>query len=150
LELAKAATHVCKKINRSIAADHCHGQGAHCMKLTSRFAFLLALASVSFAASWSGALVDTKCYTSAKQNTSHGHPGSTDTKRAVRSCSPNDTTTSFSVVQQVGMTFNLDSDGNEKARQLVLKEGKKSPFMVNVSGEATQDTLKVDTISITK
>jgi hypothetical protein len=120
------------------------------MKLTSRLALLLTLACLSFAASWSGALVDAKCYTSAQQNTSHGHPGSTDTKRAIRSCSPNENTTLFSVVQRVGMTFTLDSDGNEKARQLVLKEGKKSPFMVDVSGEITQDSLKVNTISIAK
>jgi hypothetical protein len=121
------------------------------MTLALRLACLLSLTSVlSFAGSWSGALVDAKCYTTAQQNASHGHPASGDTKRAVRSCSPNDKTTSFSVVQQVGMAFNLDADGNEKARELVLKEGKKSPFMVNVTGDVTQDTLKVETISIAK
>jgi hypothetical protein len=125
--------------------------GARLMTLILRLAFLLSLASVlSFAANWSGALVDAKCYATAQRNVSQGHPGSTDTKRTVRSCSPNEKTTEFSVVQQVGTTFNLDPDGNEKAHQLFLKHGRKSPFKVNVTGEATQDTLKVDTISIAK
>jgi hypothetical protein len=54
------------------------------------------------------------------------------------------------VVPPHGATLNLDSDGNDKARQLILKEGKKSPYMVNVTGELNEDTLKVDTISIAK
>jgi hypothetical protein len=121
------------------------------MKPTLRLAFLLSLGSVlSFAAEWSGALVDANCYATMQHNTSHGHPGSTDTKRAIRSCSPNEKTTSFAVVQQVGMTFNLDSGGNDKARELVLKAGKKSPFMVSVTGDVTEDTLKVNTIFLAK
>ena len=121
------------------------------MIVTFRLAFLFTLASVlTFAASWSGALVDSKCYTSAEQNVSHGHPGSTDTKRAVRSCPPNKNTNSFSIVRQVGMTFNLDDRGNEKAHELVLKEGKKAHFMVNVTGDLTEETIKVDTISMAK
>jgi hypothetical protein len=121
------------------------------MKLTSRFVFLLSLVpGPTFAASLSGALVDANCYAIAQQNFSHGHPGSNNTKRAVRSCSPNEKTKSFSVVPQNGMTFNLDSNGNEKARELVLKGGKKSLFMVTITGDITQDTLKVDTISIAK
>ena len=121
------------------------------MKPISRFAFLLSLTSVpSFAASWTGALVDATCYATAQHNVSHGHPGSTNTKRAIQSCSPNEKTTSFAVVQQVGETFNLDADGNEKARELVRKEGKKSMFMVSITGDKTEDTLKVSTISIAK
>jgi hypothetical protein len=121
------------------------------MMLPLRLAFLLPLGSMlTFAASWSGALVDSKCYTSAQQNVSHGHPGSTNTKRAVRSCSPNKKTNSFAIVQQVGMTFNLDGRGNEKAHELILKEGKKDHFVVNVTGDLTQETIKVDTISMAR
>jgi hypothetical protein len=57
---------------------------------------------------------------------------------------------SFSIVQRSGEILTLDSDGNDKARELFLKVGKKSPYMVNVTGEVTQDTLKVGTISIAK
>ncbi len=118
---------------------------------TLRLAFLLSLVpALSFAESWSGALVDSNCYTAAVQNSSHGHPGSGDTKRAVRSCSPTDNTTSFSFVQQVGTTFTLDAAGNAKARELFLKAGKNSPFRVHVTGDITADTLRVDKISHTK
>ena len=121
------------------------------MTLTLRLALLLSLvATLSFAASWSGALVDSKCFASAQQNVSHGHPGSTDTKREIRSCSPSKKTDSFSIVEQVGTALSLDSSGNEKAHHLVLKAGKKSPFMVNVTGDMDQEVIKVATISIAK
>jgi hypothetical protein len=121
------------------------------MTRISRLTFLLPLAcALSPAAQWSGALVDSACYASAESNVSPGHPGSTNSKRPIRTCSPNDKTKAFSVVPPHGATLNLDSDGNDKARQLILKEGKKSPYMVNVTGELNEDTLKVDTISIAK
>ncbi len=121
------------------------------MNLTVRFAVLLSLTSVlSFAESWYGALVDTECYATAQRNVAHEHPGSTDSMRAIRSCSPNEDTTSFSVVPQVGTALSLDTNGNQKARQLFLKESKKSPFMVSVTGDKTEDTLKVNTISLAK
>src|SRR5579862_3117097 len=101
-----------------------------------RLTFLVPLAcALSSAAQWSGALVDSACYASAQGNVSGGHPGSTNSKRPIRYCSPKDNTKAFAVVPHDGTTFNLDSDGNEKARALVLKEGKKSPYMVNVTGE---------------
>ena len=118
------------------------------MTLTLRLTFLFSLGSVlSFAASWSGALVDSECYATAQRNVSPGHPASHNTSRTIRTCSPNEKTKSFSVVQH-GEALSLDSNGNEKARELVLKGGKKSAYMVNVTGDLTQDTLKVDTISI--
>jgi hypothetical protein len=48
------------------------------------------------------------------------------------------------------MALNLDAGGNEKARELVLKVGKKSPFMVSITGDKTEDTLRLNTISIAK
>src|SRR5271165_4748085 len=106
------------------------------MERISRFALLLLLASVpGFGASWSGALVDEDCYASLQGNTKHGtHPGSTDTNRPIRYCSPTEKTKSFSFVQPSGMTFNLDSKGTVKARELILKEGKRSPYRVHITG----------------
>ena len=48
------------------------------------------------------------------------------------------------------MSFNLDSEGNGKAHDLVLKAGKKSMFMVDVTGDMSEDVVKVATISIAK
>ena len=127
-----------KKLHRSTHANDRSCQEYTKMTFILRFAFLSSLTSVvSFAASWYGALVDASCYASAQNNISHGHPGSTDTKQALRTCSPSKKTTSFSVVPQVGMAIRLDAEGNDKARKLVLKGGNKSPFVVNVTGDAT-------------
>jgi len=121
------------------------------MALILRLSIVLPLASMlSLAAQWSGALVDSGCYAATQRNVSHEPPGSTNTKRPIRFCAPNEKTKSFSVVQHTGPALNLDSDGNDKARELVQKTGKKSPYMVSVTGELTTDTLKVDTISIAK
>jgi len=118
------------------------------MTLTSRLTFLFSMVSVlSFAASWSGVLVNSECYASIERNSSPGHPASQNISKTIRTCSPNEKTKSFSLVHH-GEALSLDSDGNEKARELVLKQGKKSPYKVNVTGEMTQDKLKVDTISI--
>jgi hypothetical protein len=121
------------------------------MTLNLRLAILFPLVSMlSSAAQWSGALVDSDCYAATQRNVPHEHPGSADTRRSIRYCAPNEKTKSFSVVQHTGPALNLDSDGNDKARELVLKTGKKSPYMVSVTGELTSDTLKLDTISMAK
>jgi hypothetical protein len=118
------------------------------MMLTMRLSVLLSLASVaSFAGSWSGVLVDAGCYASAQSNVSHGHPASTDTKRTIRSCSPNGKTSSFSLVEH-GTAVKLDSNGNDKAREFIAKGGHhKPPYKVSVTGEMGPDAVKVDTIS---
>ena len=104
--------------------------------------------AVSFANNWSGALVDLGCYNSMQSNVSHdaGHV-SKDNKRAIRYCAPSSNTKSFAVLDGHGSTLILDASGNEKAQQLCQKVGKKSPFMVNVSGAVSNDTLAVETIA---
>jgi len=107
---------------------------------------------LGFAGSWSGALVDAACYASRQGNVNphEAHPASTDKNGDIRSCSPNAKTKSFSVVQQDRMTFNLDSDGNEKVHQLLLNAGKNSTYGVNLTGAMTQKVVKVETISLAK
>jgi hypothetical protein len=123
------------------------------MKLALRTVACLCLSSaLSFAASWSGFLVDSRCFGQRERNVNP-----TDTLTAVdrdqnselRYCSPNGKTKSFALVQQDGSSFNLDSAGNAKAVELVrTTTGKKPPFIVTVTGEARQHTITVDSISI--
>jgi len=124
------------------------------MELTTRLAALFSLAStLSFAASWSGWLVDSKCYASLERN-----KNPTDTSSYVdrnqgdeiRYCRPTAKTKSFAVVDQNGLSFNLDGSGNAKAAELVRSGGKKSVGEVAVTGEMTGNTLKVDSISIAR
>ena len=120
-----------------------------------RLAALFCLASaLSFAGSWSGAMVDSKCYESEELNV---NPTDTltsvdrDTSREVRYCSPSARTKSFTVVQRDGLkSFRLDSAGNAKAADLVRNTGKKSLIVVDVTGEINRNTIKVDSISLAR
>lgn len=120
------------------------------MTLTIRLAALFCLASaLSFAESWSGVLVDSRCYDSMQRNV---NPTDTltnvdrDMNQQIRYCSPNAKSKSFAVVLPEGMSFRLDSAGNAEAAQLVRKAGKKSRFVVAVTGTITKGTVKVDSI----
>jgi hypothetical protein len=117
-----------------------------------RLVAVLFLASVScLAGTWSGALVDAKCYDTEERNVSP-----TDTLTAVdrdksweiRYCSPRAKTKSFEFVRQDdGQSFKLDSAANAKAAELFQKTGKKRFFAVNITGEMSGDTIKVDSVS---
>jgi hypothetical protein len=118
---------------------------------------LVALAAISsgfgFAQRWSGALVDSKCYASEERNV---NPTDTSTyvdrdrNLEIRYCSPRAKTTSFAVVQQDGLHFDLDAAGNAKAAQLVRTIGKKPLVVVAITGELVKNTIKVDSISLAR
>ncbi len=122
------------------------------MKLALCATALLCLSSLlSLAASWSGFLVDARCYENRERNVNP-----TDTLTAVdrdqnselRYCAPNVKTKAFALVEQDGSIFTLDSGGNTKAIELVRAAGKKSSFVVAVTGEAKKNTITVDSISV--
>jgi len=116
-----------------------------------RLIVVFALASLlTFADSWSGVLVDGKCY-AAEQRNVNPHDSLTNVDRdryqEIWYCSPNAKTKSFTVVQQNGLNLNLDAAGNAKAAGLVRNAGKKSLFSVAVTGQMTGDIVQVNTIS---
>jgi hypothetical protein len=128
--------------------------GHNLIALTTRLAALLCLSSaLGFAGSWSGALVDSKCYDAEQRNV---NPTDTltnvdrDGNREIRYCSPSAKTKLFAVVQSDGPSLKLDSAGNAKAAELVRNIGKKSPLAVAITGEINRDTIKVDSISIAR
>jgi hypothetical protein len=127
-------------------------KGAICMPTSLvRLTSLFCLASaVTFAASWTGALVDSDCYGRVQANTSHdaGHTG-TNPKKVIKTCSAKETTKSFAIVEQNGAMFNLDSTGQEGAIMQVLKTSK-TPHVVQVTGDLNQNTIKVAGISKAK
>jgi hypothetical protein len=104
---------------------------------------------LTFAGSWSGFLVDAECYSATQANTKGGtHPASIDNNRTLRVCAPKATTKSFAVMQEDGTSFELDSAGNQKARDFVAKQGNVPRYKVNVTGDMTQNTLQLSTISM--
>jgi hypothetical protein len=121
------------------------------MRLTIRIIALLCLASaLGFANTWSGVLVDSKCYTSEERNV---NPTDTqpwadrDGNLEIRYCHPKARTKSFAIVQTSGESLKLDSSGAAKAAELVRSASKKSNLLVVVTGERNQDTITVDSIS---
>jgi len=124
------------------------------MALRVRFAALVCLASTpGFAGSWSGALVDSKCFDSEERNV---NPTDTltnvdrDRGLEIRFCSPNGKTKAFAVVERDGPSFKLDVGGNTKAAELVHKAGKKAYYIVAVTGEMTKNTVTVDSLSMVR
>jgi hypothetical protein len=116
-----------------------------------RLAVLLFLASATgFAGTWSGSLVDSKCFAASERNV---NPTDTltavdrDQNQEIRYCTPGSKTRLFAVVDANGLSFVLDSAGNAKAVEFVRSAGKKSRIAVVVTGELTNRTITVDSIS---
>jgi len=118
------------------------------------FGALFCLGStLAFAGSWSGALVDPKCYDALERN---ANPRDTliyvdrDTNQEIRYCSPNAKTKVFGIVQSDGLRLRFDSAGNTKAAELVKQTGNKPRFTVTVTGEMSKDLINVDTILLAR
>jgi hypothetical protein len=116
-----------------------------------RLAVLLFLVSASgFAGTWSGSLVDSKCFAASERNV---NPNDTltavdrDQNQEIRYCSPGLKTKSFAVVDANGLSFALDSAGNAKAAEFVRHAGKKPRLAVVVTGKLANRTIAVDSIS---
>ena len=125
-----------------------NGYMNHILRVTS----LLTLSSaICLAETWSGALVDSECFATAKHNVSHdaGHTG-TDQRRMIRHCAPNANTKSFTIVEQDGTAFDLNAGGNDKAAELVQKTSAKRPYLVTITGAKNESTLQVNEIALKK
>jgi hypothetical protein len=121
------------------------------MRLTVHLVFLLgAFAASGYARTWSGSLVDAKCYAAEERNV---NPTDTelfvdrDRGYEIRYCSPKPKTKSFAVVSFDGASLILDSVGNAKAFELVQKAGKERPMHVTVTGEIIGKAIQVDSIT---
>src|ERR1700733_2752120 len=122
------------------------------MPLTLRLAAVLVFSvALSFAETWSGNLVDSKCYASQERNV---NPTDTltnvdrDRNEEIRFCSPHSKTKSFALVQSDGQSLQLDSAGNAKASELIRKTGNRHFLDVLITGEMAGETIKVDSIAV--
>src|SRR5579872_530929 len=122
------------------------------MLFTIRFITWLCLSSAfAYAGSWSGTLVDSKCFAIAEFNV---NPADTltyvdrDQNQELRLCSPSAKTNSFAVVQHDGVSLKLDPAGNAKATEIVRNSAKKNRFAVVVTGTMSENTITIDSISL--
>lgn len=120
-----------------------------------RVAALFSLFSAPvFAESWTGSLVDSRCYDNWESNV---NPADTltyvdrDKNSEIRYCTANAKTKTFEVVLQDGLSLRLDPAGNAKAAELVRKSGKTTSFLfVTVTGERSKSTVTVDSILVAR
>ena len=108
---------------------------------------------LALAETWSGALVDSKCYLARERNVNP-----TDTLTAVdrdrsgdiRYCTPTLKTKVFAVVHWDNSVLQLDPAGNPKIVEIVRQAGKTSRLNVQVTGERNDHVVKVDSIAAVK
>jgi hypothetical protein len=112
---------------------------------------LTMLSTLASATTWSGVLVDGKCYAGFRGNTrSSLRFVDRDTAWMIQYCAPTFKTGCFVVVPVDGGTFPLDSHGNAQAWALVRKIGKRRLLVVEVDGVKKGKDVAVSTIKLTK
>src|SRR5579862_3290907 len=101
-----------------------------------RFAAFLSLSSaVCFAETWSGPLVDSKCYGAEQRNVNptDTHPyADVDLGYEIRYCSATHKTKRFAIVGPYGERLKFDDAGNAKAADLVRNTNRKQLLYVAV------------------
>lgn len=116
-----------------------------------RIAVLFGMASaIGFAATWTGPLVDSKCYGAEQRNVGplNTQPwANTDVAYEIRYCSPNHKTKYFAIVGTYGERLKFDDAGNAKAAALVQNVTKRHVMRVAVTGEQMKNRIRVDSIS---
>jgi len=112
---------------------------------------LLLLAGPGLAASWSGYLVDSKCYAALQRNRNPRDMApqvDRDMDYQIRYCVPKAKTKAFAIVLEDWSPLKFDPSGNAKAAALVAKIGRKPFLRVNVSGELNNGVITVQSIAV--
>jgi hypothetical protein len=124
------------------------------MKLAMQLAALLLLASIaSFATgSWSGYLVDAKCYETARGNVGPGYTSTSnrDMDLDIKLCPPKEKTKSFALVRFDWNMFKFDAAGNTKAVEFLHNTTSQKAYVVTITGDIARNVIKVDSITAGK
>ena len=106
--------------------------------------------ALGLAGTWTGVLVDSKCYDTAARNVNPWEPYH-DQSYDVRLCRPTGRTKVFAIVQGDWTRLKLDPSANTQAAEVVRNSDKKKHYWgVVITGEKDKDTLKVETIAAAK
>jgi hypothetical protein len=110
---------------------------------------LFSLSVAGFPGTWSGQLVDSRCYASVTTNVSPdaGFAGR-DLVGELRQCLVNDRTKNFGVVLNDWSTFHFDGRGNAQAWELVRLNHKRSAYRVTVGGAMNSKRHMIDVRSL--
>ena len=124
------------------------------MRIIAKLGTVLCLTgALSYAANWSGKLMDSACYDKSPLHQSTDHKSR---EKLAESCAPTASTTNFALETSTGAVYKLDAAGNSKAASAFqsgsLKADKDGDVHVSITGsqEASSQTLKVDSVSSAK
>ena len=107
---------------------------------------VLLSSALSFAGTWSGTLVDARCWGYLKHKSAVS-PAERNQNQDVRQCSPKAKTKSFAVLTPEGNALGLDAAGHARAELTEAAQGK-APIKVVVTGEQhTKKSIQVSSIS---
>ncbi len=122
--------------------------------MSMRLTVLLSLsAGLGFAGTWSGTLVDARCWMFEERNIGPHETSQfvdRDRNSELRYCSPGAKTKTFAIVPPDGVSLTLDAAGNTKAAELMKGEPKNAVRHVAVTGELVKNTIQVQSIAIAK
>jgi hypothetical protein len=106
---------------------------------------------VGFAGSWSGYLVDSRCYASERNNVTweEGIVGS-DMDMELRACAATPKTKKFAIVLPNWSSLKLDAAGNERAAVIAHSVARKrpTPYCVTVVGVRSKDMIQAGPVSL--
>jgi len=111
---------------------------------------LLFMAAPAFSGTWTGYLVDSKCYGAEERNVNPGdvnpHADS-DMDQEIRYCAVKAKTKAFAVVGEDWNRLKFDAAGDVQAAELARTAGKTRFLRVDVSGERSKDLIRVRSIT---
>jgi hypothetical protein len=121
------------------------------MKFAVPLALLFGLSATSaFAETWSGMLVNAKCYAAEQRNVNPLDTETavdTDKGAEIRYCAPKLKTKFFAVVERDGGALRFDPAGDAKAAAFVQSAGKQRMYAVAVTGQLSGKRIQVESIS---
>jgi hypothetical protein len=125
------------------------------MKFTVQLAtvvFLVASTASCATGSWSGYLVDSKCYESSLRSVNPWSPSTVtrDMDLIIKHCPPKAKTKSFALVQKDWTMVRFDAAGNARAAEFVKNTAKQGVYLVTIVGNMAGRILKVDSVSMAK
>ena len=112
---------------------------------------LLLAASPAFSATWTGYLVDSRCYAAEERNVnpSDANPhADSDMDHEIRYCAVKPKTREFALVDADWSRLRFDAAGNAQAAELARKTANTRFLRVDVSGELNKDTISLKSISV--
>lgn len=112
-------------------------------------ALVFCMSAAGLAESWSGLLVDGRCWTSSQTNVSEDTTSpNRDMSFDVRACRPTDDTKKFMFVSSDWRGFKLDPAGNARAAQLIGNGQSHRAIHVSIKGALSKRTIRVTSMSL--